>query len=621
MKRFNKIREKGKGIIDTVIRYPLMIILLVAAVVSNTIAINNQDNDPYMKLLITFLLGASIYAVFQMIYERFFSKPFLRIIFMGITIVLSLLYYMLIKDAGFDVEITLRTIVILFILLIAFLWIPTIKSRINFNQSFMAAFKAFFMAAFFNGVLFLGIVLILSVTDLLIFNINEKAYMHSANIIFILFASIHFFSMIPYYPRKAELDAESQTKQKSAVQLSEGKSDLAENVMDETIEEEKVKREEALVKLTAPAKFLEALISYVIIPITAVFTIVLLIYIIINITGEFWTDNMLEPLLVAYSIVVIIVYLLASTIDNAFSKYFRMIFPKVLLPIVLFQTISSVLKIQDAGISYGRYYVIMFGVFATFAGIWFSIKPIQKNGFIAPILIILSVISILPLIDVFTISRANQLGRLVNVLEQNDMFNGEMVTPKEDITDKDKQIIINSVHYLNSMEYTQEIDWLSDYSKSYDFEGTFGFAEYGYTRAENENHYVIIARNQSAPIPIAGYDFMAHINVYNNTSDKVIDNYVKNGKTYTLRLESLSEHDQIITLKEAGTEIIRFSMKDIYNNYGTDNEKTEVETTDVTFTQENDTAALTVVAEAININSWKEGMDEQADVYILVKIK
>ena len=96
-------------------------------------------------------------------------------------------------------------------------------------------------------------------------------------------------------------------------------------------------------------RFFEVLISYVIIPLIAVFTIILLIYIVQNIGGEFWTDNLLEPMIVSYSITIIVVYLLASEIENKFTVLFRRILPKILIPIVIFQVISSLLSLSKTG--------------------------------------------------------------------------------------------------------------------------------------------------------------------------------------------------------------------------------------------------------------------------------
>ena len=191
--------------------------------------------------------------------------------------------------------------------------------------------------------------------------------------------------------------------------------------------------------------------------------------------GDFWKDNLLEPILIIYSIGIILVYLLASRIENKFSKYFKLSIPKILIPVVLFQTLASILKIQEVGITYGRYYVILFGIFATIAGILFCFISVKKNGIIAPILIGLSVISILPPVDAFTISRANQASRLKQVLIKNEMLQEGRIIPNENISTEDKDIIVSTVQYLESSDDVNKIAWLSSYNPN-DFEKTFGFS-------------------------------------------------------------------------------------------------------------------------------------------------
>ena len=632
MKHLTKIKDRWKGLIDTILRFSMLIIFLVAAVLSNTLAINNGHNhETYVRLLVTFILGAAIYAVFQLLYERFFTKTKIRHVFMGITIALSLAYFLVIRTLQWDVEVTVRTLVILFILLIAFLWVPSIKSRVSFNETFMAAFKAFFMAIFFSGVLFLGVAILLGATNALIFKVNDKAFIHSANIIFLLFLPIHFLSLLPYYPQKEDLKlTKKQEEELDFTELIIEKTakedgseldfaDRAEKYIAEVLatKAELRKREEALVRLTTPAKFLEALISYVIIPITGIFTIILIVYIIMNITGDFWGDSLLEPLLVSYSIVVIIVYLLASMLRNAFARYFRLIFPKVLVPVVLVQTVSSVLHIEVVGITYGRYYCILFGVFATIAGIIFCLKPIKKNGLIAPILIGLSLISILPIIDVFTICRVTQIDRLESVLERNDMFDGVTITPKTNISADDRQIIVSSVQYLDQMGYTKDINWLSEYSRNNNLEHTFGFTEY--EKVKGESLYISITRNQSSPIQINGYDDMAHMNMNNYNTGLVTDGFEKDGIFYRLRLDS--EDNQVIILEKDNVELIRFNMANVYNKFIDNHEETILDTQEVTFTEDNPLATLTIIAENVNISIWEGGSDRQADIYALVKIK
>lgn len=616
MKIIAKIKVRAEGIVETISRFLLTILLLIAAVVTNAVSINREFDDNYLNLVISFLLGACIYAVFCMVYERFCKRTQVRYLFMGITGLVTFLYYLILRNTGWRIEITLRTTVIFFTLLIAFLWIPVIRSRYNFNDSFMAVFKAFFAALFFNGILFLGITLIFRVTDLLITSVNDKAYMHTANLIFILAAPIHMLSLIPKYPRvsKDEKDNNIQNDKVEELQEEAGKAEQLQSAVSVA-----QSNEETLRKLITPVKFLSALISYVIIPVTAVFTVILLLYIIMNITGDFWTDNLMEPLLVAYSITVIIVYLLVSTVDNVFTKYFRKIFPKVLLPIVIFQTIASVLKIGEAGIGYGRYYVILFGIFATIAGAVFCIKPVRDNGIIAPVLIALSIISILPGTGAFTISRINQISRLESVLEQNNMLKEGRLSANGNLSEKDKEIIISSVQYLNRMDYTKEITWLEDYAATGNFEKAFGFEQYPVDM--NNNLYVMILRDQKTPIQISGYDYMVRMNLYRYMETGQIEPFEKDGKNYQITLDDSYEEGYDIVLTESDAELIRFPMERIYEKFSTNYEKTQVATSEVTFTEENDQAVLTVVAETISINQWENGLDREAEVYLLVKIK
>src|SRR5690606_20333630 len=235
-----------------------------------------------------------------------------------------------------------KTGVAIFALVMAFIWVPSIKSKITFNESFMSVFKAFFITVLFSAVISIGLDAILLAVDQLLFSLNYKAYGHVLNIVFSLFAPTFFLSFTPPYP---------------------GKKDAGRLGGDKALQEGKV------AKAVDTPKLLGILISYIIIPLTAVYTVILLAYVLLNIRGDFWTNNLLEPMLVSYAITVILVYILASSIENQFAVLFRKVFPKVLIPIVLLQTVASILRIGEMGITHGRYYVILFGIFAIIAGV------------------------------------------------------------------------------------------------------------------------------------------------------------------------------------------------------------------------------------------------------------
>ena len=180
---------------------------------------------------------------------------------------------------------------------------------------------------------------------------------------------------------------------------------------------------------------------------------------------------MLEWLLVSYAIIVIIVYILACNLENKFALLFRKIFPKILVPIVVFQTIASFLKIQEMGVTHGRYYVILFGIFATIAGLIFSFMKPKHNGLIAIALLVLSAISIIPPIDAFTVSKNNQISFLEQKLTENDMLENNEIVPKADVAQKDKIVITKVVTYIDNMGYTKEVAYLpSNFSAYRDFQ-------------------------------------------------------------------------------------------------------------------------------------------------------
>lgn len=92
-----------------------------------------------------------------------------------------------------------------------------------------------------------GISAIFYATDYLLFNIDYKMLTHLLNIVGPLFAPIYFLSMTPLYPGKRE-----------------------EMIPDEAW----AKRGETLERQFMVPRFLEVLISYIIIPLTAIYTLI-----------------------------------------------------------------------------------------------------------------------------------------------------------------------------------------------------------------------------------------------------------------------------------------------------------------------------------------------------------
>jgi len=586
-----RFKKRVGDFTGSMVRYPLTTAFLVAASVFVAWEINT-DGD-YRKYLLTCAVGAVLGATLQALYERFGKRLSARFVLMGCGILLSGGYYLIIKSSPQpDMEINIRTAVALFALLIAYIWVPVIRSRITFNESFMAVFKSIFHALLYAGVIFAGLSLIITAIDQLISPVNQKAYAHVANIVFVLFLPLFFLSLIQVYPGQRDKREDGDSRDKH----------------------------EVIAKAVGCPKFLEVLISYIIIPLAAIFTVILLIYIVLNISGEFWTNNLLEPMLVSYAIAVILICILASNLTNKFALWFRRIFPKVLIPIVLFQIAASILNMQNTGMTHVRYYVILFGIFAACAGVVLSFLPVRKNGIIAALLIIFAAVSIIPPVDAFTVSRKSQVHVLETVLAANGMLTDNVISPNSSVADADKKKIISSVEYLSMMGYLKKVPWLpSDFNVYEDFYETFGFHEYDVP--EITGRYINIFIDRTMPLGVTGYDFLVHTNVQLQPEEtNKICTLQNNGNSYNLLRQKAEQWYDIVLTDENGQEMLRFDVGQMFDRYVNYPEnKHTVSLDEAKFTEENNKARATLIIQEANLDTRLN--DFYADCYILVDFK
>lgn len=558
MKFWSRLKDSLSGIGQALARYPVTILWLMGIAILNMIEIESSFSR-YSQFIFTFVIGAMLSMVGQHIYERFYKKTTHRWLILGGSVLLTILYYFTLTSGDiFEYVYFIRTSVFLFSLLIAFIWIPSISNKqVYFHQNFLAIFKALLTILLFSGVLTIGIFAIIVSIDTLLFTMPTDSTIHAANIIWCLFAQVYFLGMVPVY--------HEQGSQEGA-------------------------REDAYLV----PRFLEILLTYIVIPIVVIYTIILLMYVLLNIGGQFWTDNLLEPLLVAYAIVVIVVYLLSCNIEHRFADLFRKIFPKIMLPIVAFQTISSILKIQEMGITYGRYYVILFGIFAVISGVIFSFFPPNRNGWIAIVLLVLGMISVTPPIDAFTVARNSQMSRLEKTLVENNMIENGMVQADASISVEDKIVVTRSVDNLEMFGEIERVDYLpQDFDVYADFEEVFGFPmTYSTQIPGSPGNYAYLNLSEETVMNVEGVDYWGYV-FFSSEEEKEWE--VGQGNI----LKIIYQEDDYFTLQltdQNGTEIINGNMSEaIEHAFEQSDVREPLEIEDMLFVVENDAAKVTIV--------------------------
>lgn len=482
-------------------------------------------------------LATLVVAVFAASVADLFAK---HVITYSIAIFFTGLFFWI--SSSNDLVLAIQTGVVVSALMMGFIWC----GKENFSARFFHIFKSILITAFFSIIIFIGLMLIYAAVNYLLFSINSNIIEYIAAIVFGLFTPLFFLSLT-------------------------------------------MKKEE-------PAHILEVLLSYVIVPLTMVYAVILVIYIALHFTD--WSENLLEPLLVYFASTVLIVYFLSYRLNNGLTKWFRLIFPKVLLIIVLYQLVVSIMKIGETGITHGRYFVILFGLFAIIIALILTFIP-KKQWLVAPIFIGFSLLSVIPPVDAFTISKNNQENLLQERLQSLNMYDGE-VQPNPEISNEDKQFITEKFDYLQRMDY--DIAWLPDQR----FEKIFGFSPQ-YKDYLNEVYYTVNL-NGDEPIitAIDHYDYFVQVSASENSPHRRFE--------LTNNMQLRLQKDQLVLVKDE-QELLAWPLEELDTLFTSNYSELSVE--ESTLTAENDRAKLQIIVQY----AQSHRNQRYAELYVFVQVK
>lgn len=591
MKILTRIEQQLNDTIQAVGRYPLAFSFILSLTIANMFMIESNDEAMY-RFSYTFVIGILLSIVFEHIYERFYVQIKVRMLLMWGALILTLGYFFLQDWPSFmSIQVGVRTSVIVLMSVLLMIWIPTIQSEFRFSQNVFVFFKNFFISFLYSFVLALGISLIIALVNALLFTTGANVFLHFLNLVTSLFFPALFLSMMPVY-----IGARDQR--------------LA--------NKDQIVKKNKLLGLTETTPIFDRLLSYIIIPLTSIYSGIILLYIIINVTGDLWSEVLLEPLLVSFTVIVLLVYLLSLEVETKMADWFARIYPKVLLPIVLFQTMASIVKLTDTGVTYGRYFAILFGVFGTIMAVIYGFLNREKMGWIAPIFVVFGLISITPPVDAFSVSFFSQKASLEQLLEDNEMFNGDEIIPNATISEADKSQIteyINEFDYLNQLT---KIDYLPDNILSDGvFESIFGFKPtYDYGTDDRFQFSVYLNTIEREMLPISGYShLMIHYVDPDVTAQTV--SFEHDGDMYQFN-QQISETTFTFTIEDRDEKtLVTFNGDDIIRSLEADRYHREIMLDEATFSAETDEAKITVIIQ--NFDYYDQGY--YGNFYTLIDVK
>lgn len=588
MKRIKEAMIKIlRGLYEAVARFPLTVVCLLgaASLICYMISLHHEPQLLIQKLMFTCLLGAFLGVAAQFSCERFERLARLRLAVYGLSAILTLGYYLILAPApSISFEVQIRTFVAVFAMFCIFLWVPSYRHQADFNTIALTHLKSAFTSVLYSGVLSAGCASIIAAIDTLLFNVNEDAYSYMMTIIWVLFATIYYLSLLPRF------NSEDAAHREYAEHMGQY------------------------------PKLLEILVSYIAIPLLTAYTMVLTAYFIKILATLKWPSGQLGTMVLAYSAAGLIIYVLASWLENRFAFWYRRIFPKVLIPVVIMQLISVGIRINAYGITESRYYVVLFGIFTIACGVLLSFKPVSKNGIIALLAAGFAIFSVLPPLDTFTVSRNSQINRLENMLAQEGILAGGKLTPKAEVPLNLRIESTSILFYLERRNYTKDVKWLpAEFKTINKMKSTLGF-EPAYADIDTGNFFASL--DMQKPFAINGFDSFVNVSFYSGMpkgNQPDCDLEVR-GEKYKLSFTTVSAQDVRVSVKNAqGAELVGTNLyKYAKNLKGISNTPKEMIAPDkMTINVINNGCKLRIIFQHVNLNYDPNDPRAEYSVFIL----
>jgi hypothetical protein len=480
------------------LRFPLAV-LCSLAMVAVLFYVNHSGNssktfDLWAKTIHTFALGVPLFFALEILGERnWWNKQVLRLT----GIVILVLFYVFStydKNSLTNEPYVIRTITlaVIFHLLVAVL--PYLKN--SGNQAFWQYNKSLFLAIFtaflYSFTLFAGLSLaILAVDKLFEAGISDKIYADLGIFIAFYVNTILFAGNLPSL--------------------------------------ESVDRDE-----NYPTQ-LKLFTQYVLLPLVAVYLLILLSYEIKILTQWSLPKGWVSNLVLVSGVFGILAFLLLFPIRSSTTwvRRFNRLFYWLLLPLIALMMVAIFVRIRQYGITELRYFVALLSCWLLGISVYFILSKKDKIRWIPQSLILILLLSLSGPLSSTSVSAKNQKARLNRVLDKYKLLkNGKLVVGGNVTLDKeDSDKLSAALEFLSirkweslselvpdqNLKTLEEADARNRKSQLWKLMGVKNPAE----PADNEQQ--VVSRKQEMIQKIYRADYMFNLNLYEGFQKETIE--------------------------------------------------------------------------------------------------
>ncbi len=479
------IKDWGKRISIMLSRFSFPVIFVLGLSLLFFTEINRKDADISDRLWIFFSLGIPL-SLCVSLYSEGLQRKWLGILFNIIAAALLGLYACLLPEKPLLFHLyQIFSLGIVFVLSAFTVSFFHKNNEISFWEFSKTSVLQLIITGIFSLVLMLGLSLaILSLQQLFKINIHDDVYENLATICFAIFAPLYFLSNVP-------TEAEKRRQ--------EYKFD----------------------------KFLKILGLYILLPILAVYTVILYVYLIqIVVKWELpkgWVTWLVSVLALGGFITMLIQYPLRLE-ANKTAVIFARFFPVVLFPLLILMTVGIFRRFDDYGLTINRGYVFLLNFWLYGISIYLFITQSNRLKWIIVSFAVVALLSAIGPWSIMNVTRRNMLNEIEYLLTTNHYLKDGKVIGKTEASKikPDKKA---------GEKLTAKIDYLVNHYGIASMQGFFTeklegrsyaiFNRLGIEYDENifeRNNYIYAGRQQkSESITIASYKVMLKINKQYNS--------------------------------------------------------------------------------------------------------
>lgn len=493
---------------NTVKRFPLTILSALIGTIFLIMSVSMSESDAYYKEFGT-IAYVAIFGIFLFAFIRLFNEALKNyydlkniknnylVTILSYIIALPILYgikEIVSCDRGFLCSYDSNFIY--FTLIAALVVGCSFIGKFNYHKDFVAyvskIFQSFIVSNIYSFIVFIGISgIVFAFSSLFNINFAENIYLKILIFSFVLFNVVTFFSDFP-------------------------------------------KVRDSYIEYKYPKAF-RFLLIYILTPIVAIYTLILLAYFLKVIVIQEIPKNIIVNLVLWFGIFSVFYLFFLSRIESSeIINKFKKIFPIAFIPLLFMMFFALILRIQEYGITENRFLSFVAGIWIFLSLVYFIFYRENSNIAVPIFLFVIILVSGIGPASATNLSIKSQNTRFVSLLKNNNMVQGETIKQNPNIKSDDKREIVEIVSYMAAKDRVEELSFLpKDFKyEEENFKKLFGFSNIihdndylGFNIDENESEN---GSTKDMGIDIKGYSRLISVNNSYNEVVRGDFKFVKN---------------------------------------------------------------------------------------------